>query len=179
MENYKLTCNYCGSDKAYCYERCECTKCLNKDKYDDWKYSAEYRLWIKKQILMQKGLKLAASPTLKEIDADLQAREYNLNKLFPTIKRRGADIIGPRPTDEGMGGKISIKFLTALKDGVYSLIVLGIDEKTATLLYKKRALVEMGIVNGRWDMITMDGGQIFWTTLIRKLISLVLQEEMK
>ncbi len=74
---------------------------------------------------------------------------------------------GPKPADPGWSGKIAQGVIKDLELGVDHLVAQGINKATARNLYKKRALIEMGINNGNWDMVYIKDKEAFWTELIK------------
>ncbi len=112
-------------------------------------------------------LKLS-SDARKEISNYIAGIGLEISEFFPTIGLRGAKLIGPKPSDPGWGGKIAKKFLVALEKGTEQLVSLGIDSHAAKRLYEKRALIEMGIKNGNWDMVYIKKKADFWKGIIDK-----------
>jgi len=66
--------------------------------------------------------------------------------------------------------KIARNFIKTLESGVDSLIALGIERRVAKNLYQKKALVEMGIKNGNWDMIYIKKKKEFWENILKKQV---------
>ncbi|MDE1851272.1 MAG: DNA primase catalytic subunit PriS [Candidatus Micrarchaeota archaeon] len=85
-----------------------------------------------------------------------------VSDLFPTSGKKSTALIGPKPTDAGWGGKIARNFLKKLNDSTDALAELGIDRTMAKRLYEKRALIEMGINRGNWDMVYIKNKAEFW-----------------
>jgi DNA primase small subunit len=105
----------------------------------------------------------------KEIADYISGKGLDFNEIFPTISQKGV-LIGPKPTDPGWGGKIARNFIKALETGPEALISLGIERRIAKNLYEKRALVEMGIRNGNWDMVYIKKKKDFWSNILTKQV---------
>ena len=47
-----MKCWSCGSTQPWCYEGCECAKCVDPGAYADWKNNCpdEYEAWIDRQL---------------------------------------------------------------------------------------------------------------------------------
>ena len=85
--------------------------------------------------------------------------------IVPIVKNEESKMkkqMGPKPTDTGWGGKLARNFLATLDSGIEALIALGIEKQNARALYKKRALIRMGINNGNWDMVYIKNKMDFW-----------------
>jgi len=105
----------------------------------------------------------------KEITDYISGNGLDFNELFPTMSHKGV-LLGPKPTDLGWSGKIARNFIKTLESGVDSLIALGIERRVAKNLYQKKALVEMGIKNGNWDMIYIKKKKEFWENILKKQV---------
>ena len=105
----------------------------------------------------------------KEITDYISGNGLDFNEIFPTMSQKGV-LLGPKPTDPGWGGKIARNFIKTLESGVDALIALGIDRRVAKNLYQKKALVEMGIKNGNWDMIYIKKKKEFWENILKKQV---------
>jgi len=105
----------------------------------------------------------------KEISDYISGNGLDFSEIFPTIGQRGV-LLGPKPTDRGWGGKIARNFIETLENGVEALIALGIERRVAKNLYQKRALVEMGIKNGNWDMVYIKKKKEFWESILKKQV---------
>ncbi|MCL5412613.1 MAG: hypothetical protein M1474_03165 [Candidatus Marsarchaeota archaeon] len=119
---------------------------------------------------------VASGPALElSADARREVSEYisgsgldpdEIFRLVPLPKRGGgkrlAKVMGPRPTDGGWPGRIAKTFLANLGKGKEALTAMDIDAGTAGTLYKKRALIEMGVNSGNWDMVYIKDKSTFW-----------------
>ena len=76
-------------------------------------------------------------------------------------------LTGPRPTEPGWRGRIARSVIKDLNTGIEHLVSTGIDKKVAKNLYNKRALIEMGINNGNWDMVYVKDKAEFWSKVIK------------
>ena len=47
-----MRCNYCGSTANWCYEDCECAKCVDPEGYQEWRDNnpEEYDAWIEREL---------------------------------------------------------------------------------------------------------------------------------
>ncbi|MDE1823821.1 MAG: DNA primase catalytic subunit PriS [Candidatus Micrarchaeota archaeon] len=100
-----------------------------------------------------------------QISEYISGTGIEVSDFFPTSGRKGTALIGPRPTDSGWGGKIARNFLKRLNDSTDALAELGIDRQMATRLYGKRALIELGINRGNWDMVYIKNKAEFWNRI--------------
>lgn len=91
----------------------------------------------------------------------------NVEEFFPTSYKRGVPLIGPRPTDRGWAGKMAKAAISGINDGTSLLISLGVTKQVANNMYKKRALIEMGIRNGNWDMVYIKNKADFWKKILK------------
>ena len=82
------------------------------------------------------------------------------------IHARGRPLMGPKKGDYGWGGKLSGKFTASLDEGVEALVSMGIDRKTAGILYRKKELVKMGMNTGNWDMVYIKNKVEFWNNIL-------------
>ncbi len=105
----------------------------------------------------------------KEVADYISGRNLNFSEIFPTMGQRGI-LMGPKPDDYGWGGKIARNFLKALENGPDALMALGIERRIAKNLYRKKALVEMGIKNGNWDMVYIKKKKDFWENILKKQV---------
>mgnify|MGYP001626205205 CR=1 FL=1 len=101
-----------------------------------------------------------------EISSYIRAIGIDFESFFPTAGKKGKQLKGPKPSDIGWGGRIARSFIDALHAGKDSLMKLGMDSATATRLYRKKALVELGINNGNWDMVYIKKKEEFWSKII-------------
>ncbi len=76
-------------------------------------------------------------------------------------------LAGPKPTEPGWRGRIARSVIKDISMGADHLISTGMDAKTARNIYKKRALIEMGINNGNWDMVYVKDKAQFWSDVIK------------
>ncbi len=109
------------------------------------------------------------SAARKEITDYIAGIGVEMQEFFPTLGMRGRQLSGPRPTDRGWGGKMARHLLSAAGRGVDALAALGIDRKTAGIIYRKRALIELGIKSGNWDMVYIKNKAEFWKTIMGNL----------
>ncbi|MGC8662709.1 MAG: DNA primase catalytic subunit PriS [Candidatus Micrarchaeia archaeon] len=119
-------------------------------------------------VISKEALALSADAR-KEIADYISGKNLDFSEIFPTMGQRGM-LIGPKPEDPGWGGKIARNFMRSLESGPETLIMLGIERGIARNLYKKRALVEMGIKNGNWDMVYIKKKKDFWENILKKQI---------
>ena len=120
-----------------------------------------YHVHVKKESLLQ-----LSGSARKQISDYISGNGLNPEKLFPTMGKKGAKLIGPRPEDKGWGGKIARNLLASMEKGEETLESIGIDRATARNLYKKRALISMGIKNGNWDMVYIKNKAEFWKKIL-------------
>lgn len=102
----------------------------------------------------------------KQISDYISGNGIEMETLFPTIGQRGVKLIGPRPEDKGWKGKIARNLVANLEKGTDNLMSMGIDKTTARNLYNKRALIELGINNGNWDMVYIKNKAEFWKKIL-------------
>ncbi|MCL4365395.1 MAG: hypothetical protein M1569_03155 [Candidatus Marsarchaeota archaeon] len=102
----------------------------------------------------------------KQITDYIAGIGIDFGDIFPTAGMRGEKLVGPRPEDKGWRGKIARSFIKSLNEGINALIGLGIDRPTAARLWKNRALVQMGIANGNWDMVYIKSKASFWRNIL-------------
>ncbi len=102
----------------------------------------------------------------KEITDYIAGIGIEMNEFFPTLGMRGKSLVGPRPTDKGWRRRMATHFVASLNAGPQAMKELGIDQKTARMLYRKRALIQMGINNGNWDMVYIKNKAEFWKRII-------------
>lgn len=120
-----------------------------------------YHVHIKKESI----LKLDGNGR-KQISDYISGNGVEIERLFPTIGQRGVKLIGPKPTDKGWKGKVARNLIANLEKGTDNLLAMGIDKTTAKNLYNKRALIEMGINNGNWDMVYIKNKAEFWKKIL-------------
>lgn len=107
----------------------------------------------------------------REVSDYIAGNGIEFELFFTTVFAEGTRIkklMGPRPIDKGWQGKIANNFLSKLNGGVDELVGLGIAKTQAKQLYEKRALVQMGIMNGNWDMVYIKKKDEFWKNVIAK-----------
>lgn len=92
---------------------------------------------------------------------------FNLEELKKDTGRTTKKLIGPKTTDGGWPGKIARNFIKELDKGSDNLISLGIEKSIARNLYKKKALIELGINNGNWDMVYIKNKDVFWKDILK------------
>ncbi len=120
-----------------------------------------YHVHVKKESVLQLD-----SDARKGISDYISGSGLEVESLFPTICQRGAKLIGPKISDKGWRGKIARNMITNLNLGIDHLMSMGIERKIAKNLYDKRALVEMGINNGNWDMVYIKNKAEFWKKIL-------------
>jgi len=89
--------------------------------------------------------------------------------FFPTMGQRGTTLRGPRPADDGWGGKFAKGMISALNSGDDALANLGIERTLAKRLVKSRADIIFGISAGNWDKIKIPKKADFWANVIRNM----------
>ena len=107
----------------------------------------------------------------KEVSDYISGNGIDFEQIFREEVISGSRIrklVGPRPDENGWRGKIARKFITIINSGKEDLEQMGIDKSIAKKLYEKRALVEMGIRNGNWDMVYIKNKTDFWKSVIKK-----------
>lgn len=103
----------------------------------------------------------------KQIVNYVSGSEMDFKEFFPTAGRKGTALLGPKPTDSGWSGKIARKVISSVELGIDAISELGVDRQDASRLYKKRALLEMGIRNGNWDMVYIKKKDAFWSNVVK------------
>ncbi len=106
------------------------------------------------------------SAARREITNYIAGMGIEMQEFFPTLGMRGKPLTGPKPTDKGWRGKMARRLLSDLNKGPEALMALGIDKPTANMLVKKKALVELGLNNGNWDMVYIKNKADFWRKII-------------
>ena len=94
---------------------------------------------------------------------------FRFEDFLHTSGRRGKKLAGPRPEDAGWSGRIARSFLSKLKAGPEALASAGMTPAQARSLFKKRALLEMGVRNGNWDIVEIKNKTAFWSALLEKM----------
>ncbi|MEM3820697.1 MAG: DNA primase catalytic subunit PriS [Candidatus Micrarchaeaceae archaeon] len=122
-----------------------------------------YHVHIKRKELLELD-----SEARREITSYIAGANLDFSELFPTVGQRGKMLRGPTPDTPGWGGKIARSFIGKLEKGPEALMAVGIDARLARMLYKKRALIEMGIKNGNWDMVYIRNKAEFWSNIINR-----------
>ncbi len=102
----------------------------------------------------------------KEISDYISGNGIEVADIFENMGQKGRALLGPKPDDMGWKGKLARSFITTLNSGTEQMTKLGIDKRIANNLYKKRALVELGIKNGNWDMVYIKNKADFWKTIL-------------
>ncbi len=103
----------------------------------------------------------------KEITDYIGGIGIDFEKFFPTAGIRGFKLMGPKPTDPGWGGKIARNAIRAMDNGVEEIMKLGIDKPTASRMFRNKALIELGIRNGNWDMVYIKKKDEIWSNLMK------------
>lgn len=98
----------------------------------------------------------------KAISDYISGQGIEMSSFFPTIGMKGKKLEGPKPGDYGWGGKLARGVIKALNTGVGELTSLGIDRPTASLLFRKRMEVILGITTGNWDKINIPKKAEIW-----------------
>ncbi|MCL4372281.1 DNA primase catalytic subunit PriS, partial [Candidatus Marsarchaeota archaeon] len=98
----------------------------------------------------------------KEISDYITGSGMKLESFFPTIGKRGARLIGPKPNDPGWGGKIARNVINTLNAGPTSIMALGVPQPIAKRLYANKASVILGITTGNWDKVNIPKKEDFW-----------------
>ena len=92
-----------------------------------------------------------------------------LSEFFPALGRRGVRLEGPKPTDQGWGGKFANGAIKALNGGTSGLMELGIDKTTAEMLTRKSAERTLGISTGNWDKVNIPKKAEFWSNVLKSI----------
>ncbi len=121
-----------------------------------------YHVHIKRESVL--GLSAKARAGISDY---ISGSSIDAEFFFPTAGQRGMRLIGPKPDEKGWGGKIARAFLANLNNGTERLVSLGVSPRLAANLYKKRALIEMGIRNGNWDMVYIPNKASFWREILK------------
>jgi DNA primase small subunit len=103
------------------------------------------------------------SDARKEITDYISGEGVSAKMIFPMIENKNAKLYGPKPSDFGWPGKIARSMVSALNSGDESLISLGMSRSEARLMYENRANIIMGITNGNWDRVKINGRERFWS----------------
>lgn len=105
----------------------------------------------------------------KQISNYITGNSIELTSFFPMLGRRGVRLEGPKPTDNGWGGKFANGVIRAVNGGVSELMELGIDKKDAQMLTRKSAEVTLGISTGNWDKINIPKKGEFWANVLKNI----------
>ncbi len=105
----------------------------------------------------------------KEITDYIAGIGVEMQEFFPTLGMRGKSLTGPKPSDKGWAGKMARHFLAIMDKGTDAMMELGIDRQTANMIYKKRALIQLGINSGNWDMAYIKNKADFWKRILENL----------
>ena len=125
-----------------------------------------YHVHVKSEVVMKLD-----TDARKEVSDYIAGHGIDFEQIFKEETVRGSKIrklVGPRPEEKGWRGKVARKFISIMNNGKESLEQMGIDKSIARKLYEKRALVEMGIRNGNWDMVYIKNKADFWKSVIEK-----------
>ena len=123
-----------------------------------------YHVHVKSDVVMKLG-----SDSRKEISDYIAGHGIDFAEFFKEERLRGSRIqklTGPRIDEKGWRGKVARKFVKSLEAGAAQLQDMGIEPAIAKKLYSKRALIEMGIRMGNWDMIYIKNKADFWKSII-------------
>ncbi|VVB76689.1 DNA primase small subunit PriS [uncultured archaeon] len=124
-----------------------------------------YHIHVKKKSLLRLDAGARA-----EISGYIRGTGLTARTLFPSMGERGMPLLGPRPNGKGWYGKVAKGFLAAL-DSEQSLLELGLEPPLARKFHDKKALVEMGMTNGNWDMIRVPKKDEVISSVAEKLIA--------
>lgn len=105
-----------------------------------------YHVHVQRQSVM--GLNANAR---NEIGDYIKGNGLDIKNLFPELEERGS-LSGPSLKDRGWGHKIARGFVRMIDDED-ELIKNGLEKKVARKFKGNKALVEMGLKNGNWDMM--------------------------
>ena len=105
----------------------------------------------------------------QQISDYITGNNIDLNVFFPALGRKGVRLEGPKPTDQGWGGKLANGIINALNSGESSLLELGIDKKNVNILMRKRADIIFGITTGNWDKVNIPKKAEFWTNVLKSI----------
>ncbi len=105
----------------------------------------------------------------KEITDYISGIGVEMQDFFPTLGMRGKSLSGPKQTDRGWGGKMARHFLAIADKGVEAMMELGIEKQTANVIFRKKALIQMGINSGNWDMVYIKNKADFWKKIMENL----------
>ena len=125
-----------------------------------------YHVHVKSDVVMKLD-----TDARKEVSDYIAGHGIDFEQIFKEETVRGSRIrklVGPRPEEKGWRGKVARKFISIMNNGKESLEQMGIEKSIARKLYEKRALVEMGIRNGNWDMVYIKNKTDFWKSVIEK-----------
>lgn len=107
------------------------------------------------------------SDARKQISDYISGNNIDLNAFFPALGKRGVRLEGPKPADYGWGGKLANGIISALNNGESSLLELGIDKRSASMLTRKRAEIIFGITTGNWDKVNIPKKAEFWSNVLK------------
>jgi DNA primase small subunit len=106
------------------------------------------------------------SDARREIANYIACKGIDLSAFFPALGVRGVRLDGPKPTDAGWGGKLADAVIVALNKGTDTLMALGIDKRYASMLYKNRVEIILGITTGNWDKVRIPNKAQFWSNVL-------------
>jgi DNA primase small subunit len=107
------------------------------------------------------------SDARRQISDYISGNNIDLNAFFPALGKRGMRLEGPKPTDYGWGGKLANGIISALNGGEGSLLELGIDKASTSMLMRKRAEIIFGITVGNWDKVNIPKKAEFWSNVLK------------
>ncbi len=125
-----------------------------------------YHVHIKSEVVMKLD-----SDARKEISDYIAGHGIDFSQFFAEERLRGSRIqklVGPRIDEKGWRGKVARKFVKSLNTSSEELERMGIEKPIAKRLYGKRALIEMGIRMGNWDMVYIKNKADFWKSIIER-----------
>ncbi len=105
----------------------------------------------------------------KQISDYIAGNNIMLTSFFPTLGRRGVRLDGPKPSDNGWGGKLANGVIRAVTGGTSTLMDLGIEKKDAQMLTRKSAEIVLGISTGNWDKINIPKKGEFWANVLKNI----------
>ncbi len=105
----------------------------------------------------------------KAISGYISGTGMDMQAFFPTIGLKGVGLKGPKPSDQGWGGKFARSFIKALETGVGELQSFGIEPEIARKLFRKRTEIVLGISVGNWDRVSIPKKADFWKAIIANM----------
>ncbi len=106
----------------------------------------------------------------EEIANFIKAIGLKTSEFFPALGKRGESFTGPKPDDYGWGGIMARNTIAALGQGSEAVANMGVEYRTAKKLCREKALIEMGIKNGNWDMVRIDKKAEVWSAIAEHIV---------